>query len=918
MAADSKAKLLRDAERFVVQGRIQQAIVEYLKIVQSDPHDILILNTVGDLFLRLGKTADATRCFSKVAEHYVLGNFLPKAIAVYKKILAVDPGDLQVNLTLARLYSRQGARVDARDQYLRAAALFEKEGRTAESLEAYEKVVEMDPANAAIQRKLAELYQAAGDKEKAHFYWAGAARAQANAGDPAGALDSFERAIALNPLNVEAMRGLLDCCLRMERVAPALERLDKSLAMAPDNLDLREMLGRACIADKNLKAAAEAFQRVIQGDESRYPVFFTLIEAWINGEAYDSAANCLDSITPILVGRGETGRAVQIYESILQRCPTHVASLTNLASIYSATGDRVRYIGLLDKISEFYLNRKSPVEALGYLEKYLEMDPYSAKHRDLHRRAYAEAYPDVPYIEPAIPPEAGANRDTDVPVGSDAAQETGTREAMVEADLLLNYGLRDRAIGVLKDLALREPHNKDVRTRLMAVYKEDKKYVEAAEQCLLLAALHRLARNEESAVACLSEARELSPEMAAYERDLNDFARRHGIVLEDQGAGTADADPIRPDNGVDPSGRPAETLYAEDTEMNSGSQARPQAAESAAAKPSPGAPSQESLPPMEEQFKEIDFYIRLGFRDEAIGKLHEIARIRPDHPDLLERYQRLGEAPPGSVPRPTETPAPGEQDPCEKQETAPREGEEVLKGPEFKDTAAQFILRRREPESELDAFERAQDLSGDPYHIRKRPPAVEQSAPEPLEYPGSYQPRERAPVFYPEPPPPEPRGSYSPGRSDFKVNEIFADLIEEVSSLSDQDIAKEDFEEHFSLGIAYREMDLIEEAIREFQAALKTLDPQKDSHKVVQCCGMLSTCFLKKGMPRSAVRWCQTGLSVADISSHESMALRYDMGVAHSMAGSSEQALECFDRIFGMDPGYRDVAQRIDELRANL
>jgi hypothetical protein len=79
---------------------------------------------------------------------------------------------------------------------------------------------------------------------------------------------------------------------------------------------------------------------------------------------------------------------------------------------------------------------------------------------------------------------------------------------------------------------------------------------------------------------------------------------------------------------------------------------------------------------------------------------------------------------------------------------------------------------------------------------------------------------------------------------------------------------------------------------------------------------MLSTCFLKKGMPRSAVRWCQMGLGVSDISSHESMALRYDMAVAHSMAGSNEEALECFDSIFGVDPGYRDVAKRMDELRA--
>jgi hypothetical protein len=81
---------------------------------------------------------------------------------------------------------------------------------------------------------------------------------------------------------------------------------------------------------------------------------------------------------------------------------------------------------------------------------------------------------------------------------------------------------------------------------------------------------------------------------------------------------------------------------------------------------------------------------------------------------------------------------------------------------------------------------------------------------------------------------------------------------------------------------------------------------------------MLSACFLKKGMPTSAVRWCQTGLSVADISSHEAIALRYDMGVAHSMSGSHERALECFDQIFGFDPGYRDVAQKIDELKGGF
>jgi pilus assembly protein FimV len=160
----------------------------------------------------------------------------------------------------------------------------------------------------------------------------------------------------------------------------------------------------------------------------------------------------------------------------------------------------------------------------------------------------------------------------------------------------------------------------------------------------------------------------------------------------------------------------------------------------------------------------------------------------------------------------------------------------------------------------------------------------------------------------------EPKVS-KPAKSPFQFNEMFSDLLEEVSSLTDQEISKETYENHFGLGTAYREMDLTDEAIKEFQIALRALDSDRDPRKVIQCCGMLSTCYLKKGMPRSVLRWCQTGLSVPDLSSHEALAFRYDMGLAHIMAEDNEQALECFDKIFVVDTGYRDVAQRIDELK---
>jgi len=295
-------------------------------------------------------------------------------------------------------------------------------------------------------------------------------------------------------------------------------------------------------------------------------------------------------------------------------------------------------------------------------------------------------------------------------------------------------------------------------------------------------------------------------------------------------------------------------------------------------------PPQVSPKPVHEQLQEVDFYIRLGFHAEAFTRLNEIAKINPDHPELASRYEKLEEIEP-----PADQRAPASE---------VRDASLFGAAAGFTPPGSLEAFRELETDGGLDSFieNAADDFSAGPSSAPAATAGFLVETPSPV-----------SEAARPEVPAP-----------DFQGNNMFADLMEEVGALTEREISKESFEDHFSLGTAYRDMDLHEEAIKEFQLALKVADLKKDTRRIVQCCGMLSACFLKKGMPTSAVRWCQTGLNAADISSHEAIALRYDMGVAHSMSGSSERALECFDRIFGIDPGYRDVAQRIDELKSGL
>ena len=113
-----KAKALRSAEKNLELGRIPAAINEYTQIVANEPDDFATINTLGDLHVRVGNQTAAISCFHRLAEHYREQDFDFKAIAVYKKIDRLQPGDTAIVTNLADLYAKQDLIVEARAHYL--------------------------------------------------------------------------------------------------------------------------------------------------------------------------------------------------------------------------------------------------------------------------------------------------------------------------------------------------------------------------------------------------------------------------------------------------------------------------------------------------------------------------------------------------------------------------------------------------------------------------------------------------------------------------------------------------------------------------------------------------------------------------------------------------------------------------------
>jgi tetratricopeptide (TPR) repeat protein len=144
------SKTLRTAERHLSRGRITRAIEEYRKLVNWDPTDLTTLNTLGDLYARVGLNEDAKRIFSRVAQGYRHQGSTPKAIALLKKLLRIDPTDVDSAAQLADYYLARGLRGEAGRQYAEVADACRRAGREDKALDAYRRMAEIDPSNTSL------------------------------------------------------------------------------------------------------------------------------------------------------------------------------------------------------------------------------------------------------------------------------------------------------------------------------------------------------------------------------------------------------------------------------------------------------------------------------------------------------------------------------------------------------------------------------------------------------------------------------------------------------------------------------------------------------------------------------------------------------------------------------------------------
>jgi tetratricopeptide (TPR) repeat protein len=203
-----RAAALRNAEKLLRQGKLDQAIAEYVRVVEDQPRDWNSANTLGDLYVRAGRIDKAVEQFIRIADHLHGEGFYPKAGAVYKKVLKIKPDQEHALLQSAEVAASQGLLVEARQAFSAVAESRRSRRDMRGVAQIRVRLGSLDP----------EDYPARVD----------GARARAELGDPAAALDELK----------ELAAELAD----KERHAEAIEVISEAAQIAPNDEELRHRL----------------------------------------------------------------------------------------------------------------------------------------------------------------------------------------------------------------------------------------------------------------------------------------------------------------------------------------------------------------------------------------------------------------------------------------------------------------------------------------------------------------------------------------------------------------------------------------------------------------------------------------------------------------------------------------------------
>jgi tetratricopeptide (TPR) repeat protein len=866
-----KAKLFKIAQKHLSKGNLDKAIKTFQQLAEVDPNDQRLILRLAEILARAGRKKEAIANYEKVAAGYIRQDFPPKAIAVYRTILRLDPELLSAYEKLAELYKSQGLEAEALTIFENLFQVYERKNDEDKQIEVLKLMADMDPENLGFQVRLGETLARKGRKKEAAEAFAKAAATLSRRGFHDRASQLFEKITALNPDNTAVRRELCAHYLESGKYNEARTEIEAILEMEPDDPRMVLLLGRILF---QLGKSVEGEEQIAQS-----------IKLFLSAGELESVMREFLFVAQSHLRNGEDDEAEAFYRQIMNNVPGEVRAIKGLLSVAEKRKDRVGQIDSLLLLGRTMQQSGDKAGAFDSFRRVSELDPLNEEAKG--------------YLAGAGPVEA--------PVEQPEAQSIGMEDEIQDVDL-----------EEIEEVEVLEAEDIELEDLL-----EDEVEDDLEEEILIIddGELDEFDLDaDEPQVEFITEDMEEGaiPEIVLedYEEDFEEDLGEVETVVEVS------------EEAVEDGGGETELIGFDEVQA-------PEVVQQV--------PEEMSL---EELLAEADVYERYGLEEKAGETLEKARAMAPADQGVLNRIAAFESGVKAhELPQAAGDPVQG---PLEKEDPHHDPFGEELEEADFyhsqglDDEAARIYRSILERDSQQPrAFQALSTIEG------KGPPdetvavetvdeggttalPVDPGVPAETVLESQFDPdtaKEVKSKLIVEDSIPEGMGDFldiaeelrielaeeddmaaQTGAADGPVSfeEIFSQFKEGIK----ETLGDEEYETHYNLGIAYKDMGLLDDAIVEFESGTKDPALAQDSFS------LMAMCYVEKKDYESAIKAIGQAIEISNEASKTG--LFYQLGDVREKQKQWAEAATAYEQVQFEDPAFEGIGEAIERVKASL
>lgn len=223
-----KQTSLAAAHKYLQKGQYDKAIAAFQQALRYDPEDVRVRFKLGETQQKFGDARGAVESYRQTAAQHAANGFLLKAAAVYKRILALEPRNIDVHIQLAEVYQQLGLVSEAMSFFYGVARILQEHQDSVGYLDILRRMADLESGNVGIRIKLAEFYSGQGKMDEAIAEFTQACQMLYGS----GRLDDYakvaERLIYHRPEALEEIHRLVEVYLDNGDTRRALAKLQQA------------------------------------------------------------------------------------------------------------------------------------------------------------------------------------------------------------------------------------------------------------------------------------------------------------------------------------------------------------------------------------------------------------------------------------------------------------------------------------------------------------------------------------------------------------------------------------------------------------------------------------------------------------------------------------------------------------------